>query len=57
MKQFFCIVVALAASAALLFLVSAPINNVHSTEEGSGASHSAETTTGHGAEPDASASH
>ncbi len=47
MKQFFCVLVALAASAALLFLVSAPINGedshgteTHSTEE----THTVEST-------------
>ena len=29
MKQFICTLIALAASAGLLFLVSAPINNLH----------------------------
>lgn len=55
MKQFFCIVIALAASAALLFLVSAPVNNLHSAEE----THGAETDSAaaHSVEPIASDAH
>lgn len=32
MKQFICTLIALAASAGLLFLVSAPINNLHGAD-------------------------
>ena len=46
MKQFFCIIVTLAASAALLWLVSAPVDNLHGAESGSD-THSEETVGGH----------
>ena len=46
MKQFFCIIVTLAASAALLWLVSAPVDNLHGAESGSD-THSEETIGGH----------
>lgn len=60
MKQFFCIVVALAASAALLFLVSAPVNNLHSAEETHGAESSSvetDSAAAHGVEPIVSDAH
>lgn len=41
MKQLLCILVTLAASVGLLFLVSAPVNNLHGAE-----SHEEETQVG-----------
>lgn len=40
MKQFFCVLVTVLASAALLFLVSAPVNSIHEAE-------GSETTSAH----------
>ena len=49
MKQLICILVTLAVSAGLLFLVSAPINNVHESEGEHGeGTHAEETLDGHG---------
>ena len=63
MKQFICILITLAVSAGLLFLVSAPINNVHESEGEHGEeTHAEETLDAHGEaaheeEPAASAAH
>ncbi|MCR5447978.1 MAG: hypothetical protein K6F23_01160 [Solobacterium sp.] len=43
MKQFLCILATLAASAGLLFLVSAPINSEHGGESSHEETHAEET--------------
>ena len=49
LKQFICIVITLAVSVGLLFLVSAPINNEHESEGEHGeGTHAEETQNTHG---------
>jgi hypothetical protein len=59
LKQFFCVIVALAASAALLFLVSAPVNESHGEESAETETQSAALAgeTAHGTESPVSSAH
>ena len=63
MKQFICILITLAVSVGLLFLVSAPINNEHESEGEHGEGTHAEVSldahgeAGHEEEPAAAAAH